>query len=91
MRGLKKALTDANSVCRRVFLPEYAVLRQAICLEKYLDESRIRLVNAFLRPPMNHPGGLDVVRGPRARTVVTIAVPQAAVVHHGPGHILTKS
>jgi len=82
MRGNGTALTDANSMSRRTSLALHLVLRQAWCLERPPDKPLIRAVTAFSWPPVDPLRVLDAVRDYRACIVVTIAVPQAAVVHH---------
>ena len=79
---------DGNSKCHRLFLTRCTVMRQAVYLGKPPDEPRVRAVSALPVPLVDKPGVPDAVRGPRARTVVTIAVPQAAVVYHSPEVIL---
>jgi hypothetical protein len=60
-----------------------------MCLGKLPDDPLVHAVRALPVPLVNPLRVPDVARGHRARIVVTIAVPQAAVVHHGREVVLT--
>lgn len=73
--------TDLKS--RRLFLTFRFVVRQALRLGKLLDKRLVRAITPLPWPLGDPLRVVDAVHGHRARIVVAIAVPQAAVVHHG--------